>query len=335
MGWLMCFSRFLFIFMSMNMNPWQKTMGLTALFLVGMCSLIPGQADVDADSLRWAGCRLVWPKDLEAADNNTVEPDLEVPEMMPDRPDPGERVRQTTAGFPESGVYHTLYLPRDWEPGLKFPVIVEFPGNRFGTCTGRVEDAKLGYGISGGVGFIWICMPFLDGEGKANRDTWWGDEGKYQTGPTIDYCIRTVEDVCSRWGGDPEALVLAGFSRGSIACNYIGLHDDSIARLWKAFICYSHYDGLYIGWPYPDSDREAAAERLNRLQGRPQFICQEILSPSKNELSLKSIQQYIQSTGIKAPVTYCLTGFRNHDDAWILRPSQARSALRKWLDNQL
>jgi hypothetical protein len=309
--------------------------GLVVFFILVHGTSLPGQVKVDGSDPVYPGCRLVWPSDMAVADIGSVEPDLEVPATDPGQPGPGRRVRQTTPGFPEQGVHHTLYLPPDWEPGRKFPVIIEWTGNRYGSCTGLVEDAKLGYGISGGEGFIWICMPFLDGAGRANVDTWWGDEGAYQTRPTIEYCIRTVDHVCRHWGGDPGALVLAGFSRGSIACNYIGLANDEIAGLWRAFICYSHYDGLYTGWPYPDCDREAARERLDRLQGRPQFICQEIVPRQEDDTGLVRLREYIRSTGIQAPFTYCLTGFRDHDDAWILRPSEAREALRRWLQGQL
>ena len=36
-------------------------------------------------------------------------------------------------------------------------------------------------------------------------------------------------------------------------------------------------------------------------------------------------------TGVKGKFTFQSTGFRNHNDAWVLRPSPARKALRKWL----
>lgn len=41
------------------------------------------------------------------------------------------------------------------------------------------------------------------------------------------------------------------------------------------------------------------------------------------------------SRGADAPFTFMPTGFRNHNDAWILRPSSARDALRKWVDSCL
>ncbi len=277
-------------------------------------------------------------EDTPAPDISSVGADLAVPEVTEGEPAPGLRVRQTTPGYQHTETYHALYLPPEWKPGGgPYPVIVEYTGNRYGPgpcgdiCTGRLEDAKLGYGISGGNGFIWVSMPFLNGAGTANVRTWWGDPGKYQTGPTIDYCIRTVRFVCAQYGGDPEAVVLAGFSRGSIACNYIGLHNDEIARLWRAFVPYANYDGLNPGWPYPECDEASAFQRLQRLRGRPQFICQEVLPPEDEDISLNAIRELVEDSGVAAPFTFMLTGFRNHNDAWILRPSPARRALRAWL----
>jgi len=35
---------------------------------------------------------------------------------------------------------------------------------------------------------------------------------------------------------DRAAVILSGFSRGAIGCNYLGLHNEEIAGLWLAFI---------------------------------------------------------------------------------------------------
>jgi len=268
-----------------------------------------------------------------AVDISSVKPDLVVPKMTRGRPAPGVRVKQTTPGYEGTQVYHALYLPTDWQKGKKYPVIVEYAGNRWRTSPGIVEGSNLGYGITGGKGFIWVCMPYLNGDGTANVTTWWGDKGKYQVQPTIDYCKKTVSTICKQYGGDPEAVVLSGFSRGSIACNYIGLHDDEIAKLWRAFICYSHYDGVDERKYLPGTKREYALERLKRLDGRPQFICCE--APSRRRNMLQDTKDYIESTGVKAPFTYMYTGFLQHDDAWTLRPGAARTALRAWLKDVL
>lgn len=268
----------------------------------------------------------------ELPDISTVPPDLAVPPMTAGSPAHGMRVRQTTPGWETTQVYHALYLPTDWKPGVRFPVIVEWAGNgnyrnAFGdVSTGRVEDSKLGYGITAGERCIWVCMPYLNAAGIANVETWWGDPPKYDPEPTLAYCRATVRDICEKLGGDASRVVLAGFSRGAIACNYLGLHDDATARLWRAFICYSHYDGVRTAWPYPAADRASAIGRLQRLGGRPQFICGESGNADETARYLREADMW-QAGGFTA----LGTGFRNHNDAWVLRPSEARTRLREWL----
>ena len=214
----------------------------------------------------------------EFPDIRSVAADLVVPLMTSEAPAAGRRVRQTTSGWENSAVYHALYLPEAWRKDSKWPVIVEWPGNggyrnAFGDeCNGRPEGCHLGFGVTPEA--IWVCAPFLDASGRSIAEKWWGDPPDYNPEPTLDYVRETVREVCARFGGDASRVVLAGFSRGAIAVNFLGLHDDETAKLWRAFICYSHYDGVRT-WPYPGSDRTAARIRLARLAGRPQFICGE------------------------------------------------------------
>ena len=134
--------------------------------------------------------------------------------------------------------------------------------------------------------------------------------------------IRRSKNSSDRWPA--PRVVLAGFSRGAIACNYIGLHDDQIAKLWCGFVPYSHYDGVRK-WSFAKSDRAAAKVRLARLGERPQFVLHEGDGASATE-------KYLRESGIDiGKIEFMSTGFRNHNDAWILRPSKAREALRKWL----
>ncbi len=262
----------------------------------------------------------------ELPDLRTVPPDLETPRLLSVEPAPGIRVRQTTTGYPAHKLYHALYLPTNWQPNRRFPVIVEYAGNgnytnRFGdVSSGTVEGSNMGYGVSGGSNYLWICMPFVrtTGAGLENCPTWWGDLGE-----TLAYCTNTVRYVCKAFGGDTNAIILAGFSRGSIACNYIGLNNDTIAPLWRAFICYSHYDGVRTNWPYAGADHASALTRLRRLRGRPQFICQEI--------STLATEMYLKATGVPGSFTFQTIPFRNHSDAWLLRDNTARGALREWL----
>jgi len=166
-------------------------------------------------------------------------------------------------------LYHTLYLPSDWNQNEKYPVIVEYAGNMLKNRKGSVDECNLGYRISGGKGNIWVCLPFVDKAKGQNASTWWGD-----TEATVDYCKQTVKQVCTEFGGGSSNFFIAGFSRGSIACNYEGLYDDAIASLWKRFICHSHYDGVE-NWNYRNSDGADALIRLKRLGLRTQFISQE------------------------------------------------------------
>jgi len=222
-----------------------------------------------------------------------------------------------------TAVHHVLYLPVNWRPDNRYPVIVEYAGNgpytsRYGDFSaGTVEGASMGYGISGGKDFIWVSMPFVNTAEMRNQRWWWGN-----TVATVDYCKAAVRQVCERYGGDPSAVVLAGFSRGAIAANYIGLSNDEIADVWLAFIPFSHYDGVRK-WEWPGSDRASALERLKRLNGRASFVCRE--------RSVKETQDYIASTGVNAPFAFCSIPFRNHSDAWLLRDVPERRRLRRWL----
>lgn len=250
------------------------------------------------------------------------KPDLVLPSVTDGAPAPGMRVRQVNTNYVGTGVYHLLYLPTDWEKGKHYPVIVEYAGNKWKESSGgTVEGSKLGYGISGGRGVIWVCMPFVDKQNQINALTWWGD-----VDATVAYCKQTVKRVCEEYGGDPSNVFLAGFSRGSIACNYIGLHDDEIASVWRGFICHSHYDGVRQ-WSYAACDRKSAAERLKRLGSRPQFISQEN--------SVEATKTYLREIYPTGDFTFQPLPFADHTDSWVLRDIPERKALRDWFTRSL
>jgi hypothetical protein len=266
----------------------------------------------------WLVAACMFAQDLP--DIRTVPPDLEVPALSAGPPAAGKRVK---VGL------HVLYLPTDWKPDVKMPVIVELAGNggytnKFGdVSTGLPEGSNLGYGLSAGHGFIWLCAPYLNEKGDALAITWWGTPPDYDPQPTLKYLRETVKSVCHDYGGDESKVVLCGFSRGAIACNYFGLYDDETAKLWCGFLSYSHYDGVKT-WPYPHSDRESALVRLKRLGNRPQLICGEGSNAQVTEAYLRPLVP-------NADLTFFSTGFRNHNDAWTLRPSPAREKAREWL----
>lgn len=132
---------------------------------------------------------------------------------------------------------------------------------------GRPDDTFLGYGITEGQGAIWAAVPFLTANGFYDQTYWWGcqlpsdahlcghgnndTEGCISTAPPATWgppavgCLNTTDTTSSRaylravvaylvktYKGDPKRVVLAGFSRGAIGVNYIGLGDDETAALW-------------------------------------------------------------------------------------------------------
>ncbi|MFT5524585.1 MAG: hypothetical protein ACI9G1_000010 [Pirellulaceae bacterium] len=269
----------------------------------------------------------------ELPDIRTIESDLIVPKMANNDPKAGARVKQVLPGYEKTELYHSLYLPTNYAEQSKkrLPVLIELSGNggfrnRYGDeSIGRPEGSSLGYGSSGGKDYIWVVLPFVNAAGSDVATKWWGDAPQYDPQPTIDYCTKAVPWICEQYGGDPDQVILIGFSRGAIACNYIGLYDDKIAKLWRGFVVYSHYDGVER-WSYPKSDRDSAKERLGRLENRPQFICHE-------GTYIPKTKEYLRSTGIEGNFTLTPTGFRNHNDQWTLRPSAARNQLRSWLNS--
>ena len=263
-----------------------------------------------------------------------VEPDLVPPRLVRAEPRPGQRVRQTVDGYDSQRVYHALYLPTDWREDQAYPVIVELTGNgpyrnqQGDVCEGTVENAVMGLGITGGYGAIWLTLPFLNDEGVSNVKHWWGTPPQYRIEKTLDYWQRALDETCAKYGGDPRRIVLAGFSRGSLAANRLGLANDQIAARWCAFICYSHYDGVVETWPYPEADRAAAVARLGRLGERAQFICSET---GTGPTSLGATQNFLHAVHPTGNFLFHRTGFRNHSDRWLLRPSHCRTELRAWL----
>jgi hypothetical protein len=261
-----------------------------------------------------------------------IKPDLVTPVMKEAAPAPGVRVKQQLPDKRDTKIYHALYLPTNWTADRSWPVLVEYPGNgpyanNLGdTNSGFVEDCNLAYGLSGGEGFICLTLPFVNSEKKENQRQWWGDPQA-----TVDYCLAAVEFVCKEFSGDLSRLVLCGFSRGAIACNYIGLRDDKIAKLWKCFIAHSHYDGVRR-WPYDDSNAESARARLARLNGRPQYITQEGSVAATEQYLAESARLAGQPLGKFA---FVALPFPNHTDTWVLRDIEPRKAVRRWLREQL
>ena len=256
---------------------------------------------------------------------HAIPDDLALPPVINDAPAAGKRVWQVNPGFESWNLKHALYLPVDWKPAQRFPVIMEYPGNggfqnKLGDkSTGRVEDCRMGYGLTGGRGFLWVSLPFVDPLKKSHALNWWGDADA-----SAAYCRQTVRRVCAEFGGDPDNVFLAGFSRGAIAGNYIGLRDADTADLWRGMILHSHYDGVRP-WGYAGDDAASAKIRLARFKGRPQFV--------SHEMSIDQTARFLQGSDIRA--TLAPLPFPNHSDAWVMKDLPLRKQARAWLQEVL
>lgn len=268
---------------------------------------------------------------------------LAVPAATANPPRAGHRVTQTRPEYQGTRVRHSLYLPQDWSAdairrGERWPVIVEYTGNYFPTSgsSGEVEDAALGYGLTAGR-FIWLVLPFVSADKSTNETRWWGS-----IDATVAYAKAQVPETCERFGGDPDRVLICGFSRGAIAVNLIGLHDDEIARLWAGFVTHDHYDGVRewrsTDWGAPlEAYRSRAANRLARLQGRPALVCQNG--------STENIRSYLSDRApphsfsfVDVNTREVLGPFPNsiakhpHTDRWLLQPSDSREQVWQWIE---
>ena len=252
---------------------------------------------------------------------------------------PGNAVPGRKMFLPVQGVYsNTLYLPTNWNKNQTWPILVELPGNggyrndRGDECSGHNGDGQLAFGLSGGYGAICLSVPFMSQDSQSLMTTWWGDPPTYDATATLANLKAAIAETCEKYNGDPTQVILVGFSRGSIAVNAVGLSTDEAAGLWKAAVCFSHYDGVG-NWPFAKSDAASAIERLQRLGTKPQFIISE--SPSQGLALSDKAREFIEKSGVKGDFTFATTGFLNHSDQWALRPSPARTQLREWLQKQM
>lgn len=258
---------------------------------------------------------------------NDLPSDLIVPAVTHDAPAAGKRVWQKLPGDENKKVAYALYLPTDWEAGKQYPVLFEYPGNgnyrnALGDRSdGRVEDCQMGFGLTAGKGAIWVSLPFVNPQTGEHSISWWGDADA-----TASYCKQVVKIICQKFGGDSRRLVLAGFSRGAIAGNYIGLRDDEIAKLWCGFVLHSHYDGVRR-WGYAGDDPESAQKRLKRLGNRPQFI--------SHEQQTTETENYLRQTGFQGEFTFASLPFPNHSSGWLLKKTALRDDARNWLEKVL
>lgn len=241
---------------------------------------------------------------------------LEVPVVEDGPPAAGRRVRHQLAGDSGTDIACLLHLPDDWNPDGSYPVILEYPGNVFYTkgcySTGLPDQCGIGFGIARGRGTIWVSMPFIDRKTGTIVENGWGDADD-----TADYCEQVVDDMCTNFGGDRHNLILTGFSRGAIACGFIGLRNDHIARVWKGFHLCQHYDG--DGWN--GATMAGAIERARRFRGSAVF------HTDNPEKAVRPV-----TDAMNVPTTFVQSGLGAHAIAMFLDDRDSTQQLRRWFE---
>jgi fermentation-respiration switch protein FrsA (DUF1100 family) len=151
------------------------------------------------------------------------------------------------------------------------------------------------------------------------------------------YLHAALQQTFSLYGGDPDRVVITGWSRGAIATGALGLHDDATSSLFKAFIPYSHLDGD-CGWvdqgdTVANSD-QALHDRWERLDGRPMLYLGECAVATEDGPAWLT-KLGLNGSHATSGMEFMTTGWANHNDAWVLRNSTARTYMRQWLKRVL
>ena len=108
---------------------------------------------------------LAWPLPAEELpDIESVKPDLAIPPLETGQPAAGKRVRQVLPAYRETSVYHSVYLPTDWQPGKRYPVIVHLDTGmkRLGLDMREINQVALDSRVMSG-----LEIAYLDGRQRA------------------------------------------------------------------------------------------------------------------------------------------------------------------------
>lgn len=241
-----------------------------------------------------------------------------LPKLTDGAPAPGAFVKVVAPEYAGKGVYHGLYLPPDWQPGRRWPVIVESPCNKYQSFLGKVDDTRLGYHFAGCRSYIVVVFPYIQAD--ANLDSGWGD-----VPAAVAYWDLNLRRTLAEFGGDPGAVIGAGFSRGAISTSYVGLHTELIADHWLGFFMHSHADVVTTLTP----DKGAgSATRMGRVQGRAALLSWGAAGDGGMDNSLKGVA-LLESFG--DPVTTLAVPGVGHTDAWIIDDATSRASAQDWL----
>ncbi len=254
--------------------------------------------------------------DVVLVDDHPVCPPR--PPLTDGEPAPGAFVRVVAPGYESTGVYHGVYLPPDWTPGRRYPVIVESPCNTYGTFTGKVEDTRLGYHIAGCRNYVWIVLPYI--KNQANLDYGWGE-----LDTNLDYWQTNIPRTLAAVGGDPGAVIVGGFSRGAIGASYVGLANDTLADAWLGFLLHSHAD--VVSNLTPDGGA-GSATRMGRIAGRASLLS---WGGDGDGGMANSVKGAALLTSFGYPVSTLEVPNVGHTDAWSIDDEASRIAAQTWL----
>ncbi len=245
-----------------------------------------------------------------------------MPALTEGPPAPGAFVKVVAPEYAGTGVYHGLYLPPDWQPGRRYPAIVESPCNKTQTFTGKVDDVRLAYHLAGCRSFVVVALPYIQND--ANLDNGWGD-----VDAAVAYWDLNLARVVRDHAVDPGAVFSVGFSRGAISTSYVGLYTDLIADHWLGFLMHSHADVVTNLTP----DKGAGSQvRMGRVQGRATFISWGAVADGGQGNSEKGAA-LLGSLG--DPVTTFAVPGVGHTDAWIVDDAASRQTAQTWLFGHL
>ncbi len=174
----------------------------------------------------------------------------------------------------------------------------------------------MGYGISSGTNAIWVSLPFVDRTAGTVAENGFGSNNGDDT---IEYVQDVIDDICNKWGGDSNNLFLSGFSRGAIACGYIGLANDEISKLLKGFIFCQHYDGSR----WNQSNMAGAIERAPRFLG-------EAIFQVDNAKKKANYEQLMEHTDPSVEWTWVSSGLGYHSTAMFLDNRTMMVQQRQW-----
>lgn len=242
------------------------------------------------------------------------------PPLTEGAPTPGQFIKVVAPEYEGTGVYHGVYLPPDWAPGRRYPVVVESPCNKYGNLfTGKVDDTRMGYHWAGCRDYVWIVMPYILNE--MNLDSGWGDSPA-----TLEYWRVNVPRTIEAVGGDPGAVVVTGFSRGALGAGWVGLQDDGIADAWAGFYLHSHADAPGNGIT-PDGGM-GSAMRTTRVAGRASLVS---WGAAQDGGQTNSVNGFNLLTMLGFPAqSYAVPGV-GHTEAWMIDDMASHDVVQAWL----